>query len=538
MGRPEGQNGAMTAQEPEFDLFIIGGGVNGCGVARDAAGRGLKVCLAEMDDLASGTSSASTKLFHGGLRYLEYFELRLVRKALIERETLLSAMPHICWPLRFVIPYHPDMRFEGQTHASRLLSFLAPWMKGRRPAWMIRLGLFIYDSLGRRRFLPGTAKLDLTRAPEGAPLQDKFKQAFEYSDCWVEDSRLVALNARDAAQRGAEICVRTKVLSARPADGGWEIETEDAFTGARRTRTARVLVNAAGPWAARALNTVTGVNSQAALRLVRGSHIVTRRLYDHDKCYFLQGGDGRIIFTIPYETDFTLIGTTDAEHADLDKKPVCTESERDYLLDFVNRYFKHRLSAEDVVWSFSGVRPLHDDGSESASAASRDYALNLETPEGAPLLNIFGGKITTYRTLSESALEKVAAYTPGAAGPWTAGAPLPGGAFPVQGFEALVSGLRKSFAFLDERRARRLARAYGTEAAEVLGGAETEADLGRNFGAGLTKREVDWLMKHEFARTAEDIVFRRSKVGLRMEKTQIEELETFVSARRAAHGPA
>lgn len=524
----------MTGSEPDFDLFIIGGGVNGCGVARDAAGRGLKICLAEMNDLAWAASSASTKLFHGGLRYLEYFEFGLVSKALREREILLRAMPHISWPLRFVLPYHPAMRFESRTPAARLLSFLAPWMKGRRPAWIIRLGLFIYDHLGGRRMLPGTSKLDLSRTPEGEALHGKFKQAFEYSDCWVDDARLVVLNARDAARRGAEIHTRTKALKARPSGGGWRIETENLFTGARRTHTARVLINAGGPWAAQLLRGAAGADPGAELRLVRGSHIVTRRLYDHEKCYFFQGEDGRIVFAIPYETDFTLIGTTEADHPDLEEKPLCTENERDYLLTFVNRYFKKRLSAEDVVWSYSGLRPLHAGAGSDASAASRGYTLKIETPEGAPLLSIFGGKITTYRMLAEDALEKIAAWTPGASGPWTAEAPLPGGNFPADGFSRLVSGLREQFPFLDEAWARRLARAYGTEAAEVLGGAERAAALGRDFGASLTGREVEWMMEREFARTAEDIVFRRSKLGLRMSRTQIGALDAFVSERRAS----
>ena len=301
------------------DLFVIGGGINGCGIARDAAGRGLSVELAEMNDLASATSSASTKLFHGGLRYLEYFEIRLVREALIERETLLKAMPHISWPMRFVLPYHKDMRFEGSTPTSKILNVVMPWMKGRRPAWLIRFGLFLYDNLGGRQILKGTTSLNLAGTPEGTPLQDRFETAYEYSDCWIEDSRLVVLNARDAQARGARINVRTKVVAAQQVDGLWHVTLEDTDTKERRDVRARLLVNAGGPWVEDVIRNQVRVNATEGVRLVRGSHIVTRKLYDHDKCYFFQGTDGRIIFMIPYETVFTLIGTTDAEHDDESK---------------------------------------------------------------------------------------------------------------------------------------------------------------------------------------------------------------------------
>ncbi|KKN06111.1 hypothetical protein LCGC14_1080510, partial [marine sediment metagenome] len=321
------------SETPEIvDLFIIGGGINGCGIARDAVGRGYSVQLAEMNDLASATSSASTKLFHGGLRYLEYWEIRLVREALIERETLLRAMPHISWPMRFVLPYHKDMRFEGDTPTSKLLSIVMPWMKGRRPAWLIRLGLFMYDNLGGRQILKGTTSLQLHGTPEGAPLQEQFEKAYEYSDCWIEDSRLVVLNARDAEARGAQINTRTKVVSAEQVDGQWQITLEPS-TGPQRTVRARVLINAGGPWVEDVIRNTVRINTTEGVRLVRGSHIVTRKLYEHDKCYFFQGEDGRIIFTIPYETDFTLIGTTDADHADVREKPVCTPEEQSYLVN-------------------------------------------------------------------------------------------------------------------------------------------------------------------------------------------------------------
>ena len=518
----------MSDDRELVDLFVIGGGINGCGIARDAAGRGLSVRLAEMGDLASATSSGSTKLFHGGLRYLEYFELRLVRESLIEREELLRAMPHISWPMRFVLPLHPDMRFDSETPASRLLSRLMPWMKGRRPAWLIRLGLFLYDTIGGRQILPGTRSLSLPGTPEGAPLHDRFRRAFEYSDCWVEDSRLVVLNARDAQARGARILTRTRVVSAEVRDGVWHIAVQDADTGATREHRARALVNAAGPWVGAVIQGAIRMNSGDRVRLVRGSHIVTRALFDHDKCYFLQGEDGRIIFAIPYEGDFTLIGTTDAEHDSPDHRPECTEAERDYLLAFANRYFARPIGPEDVVWTYSGVRPLYDDGARSATAATRDYVLKLDTATGAPVLNVFGGKITTYRRLAEAAVAQLAPHLGNTRPGWTAGVPLPGGDFAVDGFAALVEGLRQSHPFLDPAHARRLVRAYGTEAAAILGKASSLADMGRDFGATLTEAEVRWLMQHEFARRAEDVVWRRSKLGLRLGAAEIDALDDWM----------
>ncbi|MFN3275584.1 MAG: glycerol-3-phosphate dehydrogenase [Paracoccus sp. (in: a-proteobacteria)] len=528
---------ADAAQET-VDLFVIGGGINGCGIARDAAGRGLSVRLAEMGDLAQATSSASTKLFHGGLRYLEYFEFRLVREALVEREILLRAMPHISWPMRFVLPYHPDMRFESDTPTSKIMGLVMPWMRGRRPAWLIRLGLFLYDNLGGRKILPGTATLSLEGTPEGAPLQDRFRRAFEYSDCWVEDSRLVVLNARDAEARGAQIMTRTKVLSAERENEHWRVTTQDAGTGETRIHLARVLVNAGGPWVGEIIQSRIRLNSTEGVRLVRGSHIVTRRLYDHDKCYFFQGTDGRIIFAIPYEGDFTLIGTTDAEHEDPSQAPECTPGERDYLLNFASQYFRQPVTAGDVVWSYSGVRPLYDDGAQSATAATRDYTLKVDQTGGAPVLNVFGGKITTYRRLAESALDKIAPFFPGLPGAWTKGAALPGGDFPVDGVPALIADLRAAHPFLDARWAQRLVRAYGRDAAQVLTGADAPGDPGRDFGATLTEAEVIWLMDHEYARSAEDIVWRRSKLGLRLSAAQIGELDDWMRARRGGAAAA
>lgn len=513
-----------------FDLFVIGGGINGCGIARDAAGRGLRVGLAEMNDLGSATSSASTKLFHGGLRYLEYFEFRLVKEALIERETLLRAMPHISWPMRFVLPFHKDMRFDSETPTSRVLSRVMPWMKGRRPAWLIRLGLFLYDHLGGRKILPATQRLDLRNGPEGAPLQDKFESAFEYSDCWVEDTRLVILNARDAAARGATILPRTKVIKAERKGDVWGITLEE--NGEQRDVTARMLVNAGGPWVGDVIRQTIRLNSPEGVRLVRGSHIVTKRLYEHDKCYFFQGTDGRIIFAIPYETDFTLIGTTDQEHADPDAPPVCTPEEQVYLTDFASNYFKKPVTVEDIVWTYSGVRPLYDDGAKSATAATREYVLSLDET-GAPLLNVFGGKITTYRKLAEAALEKITPFFPAATGPWTAGVALAGGDFPVDGVGGLVAGLQAEYPFLDAYWAKRLVRAYGTEARGLLEGAKSMEDLGEDFGATITARELDRAIELEWVRTGDDFLWRRTRLGLRLDDAARARIDAYIKAQVA-----
>ncbi|GAA6210122.1 glycerol-3-phosphate dehydrogenase [Cognatishimia sp. WU-CL00825] len=524
----------MSDTSDTLDLFVIGGGINGCGIARDAAGRGLTVALAEMNDLASATSSASTKLFHGGLRYLEFFEFRLVREALVERETLLRAMPHISWPMRFVLPYHKDMRFDAETPTSKLLTLFMPWMKGRRPAWLIRLGLFMYDHLGGRKILPGTSTVDLSSGPEGAPIDDRFAKAYEYSDCWVQDSRLVVLNARDAESRGAKIMTRTKVTQARREGDLWVIQTADTETGAVKEFKARMLINAGGPWVMDVISGVAGINSQEGVRLVRGSHIVTKRLYDHDKCYFFQGEDGRIIFSIPYEQDYTLIGTTDADHTDANVKPVCTDDERDYLLKFANGYFNQQLSQDDVVWTYSGVRPLYNDGASSATAATRDYVLRVNTDGGAPILNVFGGKITTYRRLAESALDEIAKFFPNLPGKWTAGVPMPGGDFPVEGVADLIARVAAKYGFLEPGQAQRLVRIYGTDTFAVLGAATSAEDLGQSFGAGITEAELNWAMQNEWVRDADDFLWRRTKLGLRLNDAQKSAIASYVDGKAQA----
>jgi glycerol-3-phosphate dehydrogenase len=503
----------MTADTAErVDLAVIGGGINGCAIARDAAGRGLSVLLAEQGDLAQATSSASTKLFHGGLRYLEYYEFRLVREALIERERLLATMPHISWPLRFVLPHHA----------------------GLRPAWMLRLGLFVYDHLGGRRMLPATRRLDLARDPAGAPLKPEFRRAFEYSDCWVDDARLVVLVARDAAGRGATILTRTRFEHASRDGEAWRLRLVDAVTGVPREVRARAVVNASGPWVEDVAHAGFDRSESGTVRLVRGSHIVTRRLFDHDRAYIFQQADGRIVFAIPYEGDFTLIGTTDVEHDGPPGAAACTDDERDYLLAAVSGYFRQAVTRDDIVWSYSGVRPLYDDGAPSASAATRDYVLSLRHRDGTtPVLDVLGGKITTHRRLAEAALAKLAPFFPGLAGPWTAGAALPGGDFAQDGAPALAARLRRNHSFLNEAWSTRLVRAYGTDAAVLLSGATAASDLGRHFGATLTEREVLWLCEREWACSAEDILWRRSKLGLRMRPHEVDRLSRWLETRTA-----
>ena len=517
----------MQTQSEALDLFIIGGGINGCGIARDAAGRGYSVALAEMNDLASATSSSSTKLFHGGLRYLEFFEFRLVREALIEREILLKAMPHISWPMRFVLPYHKDMRFESDTPTSKLLSFFMPWMKGRRPAWLIRFGLFLYDNLGGRKILPGTKSIDLRTSIEGKPLESRLEKAFEYSDCWVEDSRLVVLNARDAQARGAEINVQTKVVSAEHKDGLWSVTLEGPDKSTRVVL-AKMLVNAGGPWVEDIIRNTVRLNSTEGVRLVRGSHIVTKKLYDHDKCYFFQGEDGRIIFAIPYEEDYTLIGTTDADHSEPGVKPECSQEESDYLIAFANNYFERDLSAEDVVWTYSGVRPLYNDGASSATAATRDYVLRVNKSLNGPVLNVFGGKITTYRRLAESALALIDTELGRETKKWTASASMPGGDFPVDGVDDLRRSLATQLPFVDQKTIRRLIRQYGTDAQEIFSGVASLEDLGQDFGDGIYQLELDWAIANEWVREGDDFIWRRSKLGLRLDADSQLAIDTYI----------
>ncbi len=495
------------AEGAVHDIFVIGGGINGCGIARDAVGRGFSVYLAEMNDFASGTSSGSTKLIHGGLRYLEHYEFRLVREALMEREVLWKNAPHIIWPMRFVLP-----------HA-----------KGLRPAWLLRLGLFLYDHLGGRKLLPPTKTLDMRSDAAGKPLKPLFSKAFEYSDCWVNDARLVVLNARDAADRGATVRTRARVTGARRDGKVWRVQVEDMASGAIEEVRARLLVNAAGPWVDRVLSGAVGLNDVHNVRLVQGSHIVVPRKFDDPRAYFFQNRDGRIIFAIPYEEEFTLIGTTDRDYVGDPRSVAISEDEVKYLCDAASEYFSTPVRKEDIVWTYSAVRPLYDDGASKAQEATRDYVLTAEAPEGgAPLLNVFGGKITTYRRLAEAMLEKIEGFLGKRGEAWTAGASLPGGSFAADGYEATVRTLAAAFPFLDAAHVRRLVRLYGTAAQTILSGAKSLADLGRNFGADLYEREVRHLMSNEWARTAEDVLWRRTKRGLRLTREQAAALDEFM----------
>ncbi len=503
-----------------YDLAIIGGGINGCGIARDAAGRGWKVLLCEQNDLGSGTSSASTKLIHGGLRYLEYYEFRLVREALMEREVLWGIAPHIVWPLRFVLPYHNKLR----------------------PRWLLRLGLFLYDNIGGRKKLPKTRTVDLTRDVTGLPLKPAFRRGFEYSDCWVEDSRLVVLNAMAAAESGADILTRTRCLSATRQDGLWEVTLRAAPSGPTRMIRARALVNAAGPWVGDVAQTVTRSNDRAPVRLVQGSHIVVPKLYDHPGCYIFQNADKRIFFVVPYEQDFTLIGTTDQDyHGD----PALVQASADeiaYLCRSASDYLRVPVTPEMVVWTYSGVRPLYDaTGDSAAQAATRDYVLKLDAPAAGPaMLSVFGGKITTYRRLAESALAQLAPHLPQAASRpagWTAHETLPGGDFPMEGFADALRAAATRYPFLAPAHLRRLLRAYGTRMHEILGEANSLDDLGGRYGADLTEAELRYLVRAEWVRTADDALWRRSKLGLRLSSEEAarvaDGLQRILNAREA-----
>ena len=452
--------------------------------------------LCEQADLASHTSSASSKLIHGGLRYLEYYEFRLVREALIEREVLLRAAPHIIWPLRFILPHEPSMR----------------------PAWLIRLGLLLYDHLGGRKLLPRSRAIDLRTHPAGEPLAPAFTKAFAYADCWVDDARLVVLNAVDAAERGAVILTRTRCTAARRANGLWYASLEPAGGGPAEQVRARALVNASGPWVDRVQTEVLGRPGDKRVRLVKGSHIVVPRLYDHDAPYILQNDDGRVVFVMPYEGRYSLIGTTDLEHQGDPGEITIEAAEVDYLCRAVNRYLRTPVSPAEVVFAYAGVRPLFDDASANVSAVTRDYVLDLDTAEGeAPLLSVFGGKITTYRKLAEHALARLQPAMGFTAGPWTAAAPLPGGDIANADFEGYLASFHAAHPWLPADLARRYARAYGTRVAALLGAARGLDDLGEHLGDGLYEAEVDYLTRYEWARTDEDVLWRRSKLGLHVD---------------------
>ncbi len=498
------------------DVLVVGGGINGAGIARDLAGRGLSVVLCEKDDLGSHTSSSSTKLIHGGLRYLEYYEFGMVRKSLLERERLLRGAPHIMWPLRFVMPHDPSMR----------------------PAWMIRAGLFLYDHLARREVLPGSCAIDLRGHAIGAPLKKTYTRGFVYSDGWVDDARLVVLNAVDAAERGATVLTRTACIDARREAAQWRVTLRSAG-GATQHLSARALVNASGPWVAQFLAEQAHVPQQKTLRLVKGSHIVVRRMFEHDHAYIFQNPDRRIIFAIPYEGDFTLIGTTDVEHKGAAGEARIDGGEVRYLCEQASRYFERAVVPADVVWSYSGLRPLLDDGSGDPSAVTRDYFLDLDTRQ-APLLTVWGGKITAFRKLAEEAADLLGAPLGTAAGAWTERAFLPGGDLggwigaavrPDSDFERFVQALTRRHPELPMPLARRLARCYGARVDMLLGPVSRLDALGAEIAPGLYEAELHYLHQHEWARCADDVLWRRTKLGLHYDAAQRAQVAAWCASR-------
>ncbi|HET7794497.1 MAG TPA: glycerol-3-phosphate dehydrogenase [Rhizobacter sp.] len=506
-------NHPLTGTDSACDVLVVGGGINGAGIARDLAGRGLRVLLCEKDDLAAHTSSASTKLIHGGLRYLEYYEFSLVRKALGEREVLLKSAPHIMWPLRFVMPHDPSMR----------------------PALMIRAGLFLYDHLARREVLPGSRGIDMRTHVAGQPLKPQFSKGFVYSDGWVDDARLVVLNALDAAEHGATVLTGWRCTDAKRTDEGWLVQLQGT-RGARREVTARALVNAAGPWAAQFLQEHAHLRESKSLRLVKGSHIVVKKLFDHDHAYIFQNPDRRIIFAIPYEGEFTLIGTTDVEHDGPVGQAHISDSEIDYLCEQASRYFAKAITPADVVWTYAGVRPLLGDETSDASAVTRDYMLDFDT-RGAPMLTVWGGKITTFRKLAEEAADGLCQHLGLKNKPaWTAGAYLPGGDLsawigppvrPDSDFERFDQALAQRHPTWPAPVRRHLARCYGGRIDLVVG----PEGLGEEIAPGLYEAELDYLHQHEWARSADDVLWRRTKLGLHMSAADRERVARWCEAR-------
>lgn len=495
-----------------YDLLVVGGGINGTAIARDAAGRGLRVLLCERDDLASHTSSASTKLVHGGLRYLEYFEFRLVREALIERETLLKNAPHIIWPMRFVLPYD----------------------KGLRPAWMLRTGLFLYDSLGGRELLPGTKTLNLSRGDGAKVLQPRLKKGFEYSDCWVEDARLVVLYALDAANRGADIRTHSEVMSIDTEGGHYIAKIKSA--GQIETVRAKGVINAAGPWVEEVFFKIQRGKNDAGLRLIKGSHIVTKKLFDGDHAYIFQNADNRIIFAIPYENDFTLIGTTDVPYDPSEGPVKISEDEIEYLCNAASEYFTVAVTPDDIRWTYSGVRPLYDDKSENASAVTRDYVLDMdEFAKGAPFMSIYGGKITTSRKLAEHAMEKLKDFFEYTTDAWTETAQLPGGDMPGADFDAYFAQMKTRYPDQDTALIYRLLRAYGTRITMILGDGQTPPDLGRHFGGTVYEAELEYLAQYEWVRHGADMLWRRSKLGLHLTEAEQAEVTQWFATRNEGY---
>jgi glycerol-3-phosphate dehydrogenase len=482
----------LTAVGDSCDVLVVGGGINGAGIARDAAGRGLRTVLCEQHDLASHTSSASTKLVHGGLRYLEYHDFGLVRKSLLEREVVLASAPHLAWPLRFVLP-----------HDSHL-----------RPAWMIRAGLFLYDHLARRRKLAASTMIDLRSHPAGKSLDPRYRKGFEYSDGWVDDARLVVANAIDARERGAGILTRTACVGLQRVDAQW-IATLRATDGRERVLQARLVVNATGPWVADFLDRCTPTPARHHPRMIRGSHIVVRKLFDHDFAYIFQAADGRIVFALPYEDEFTLIGTTESEYTGDLAHPAIAAAEQDYLLDMANRYFQRNLGVNDIVWTFAGLRPLLAASTDDPKSVTRDYVIDFDR-SGAPLLSVYGGKLTTYRKLAEAVLSTIAPTLGNTSGAWTAAAPLPGGDMPDADFGQFLAQMHARYGWLAPTLLHRYARAYGTRMNRMLEECTTVADLGEEVLPGLYAKEIHYLRAAEFARTAQDVLYRRSKLGVHL----------------------
>lgn len=509
-----------SADRP-VDLLVVGGGINGVGVARDAAGRGLSVVLCEKGDLGEGTSSRSGKYIHGGLRYLEYYEFRLVREALNEREVVLEAAPHLSWPLQLVLPHSPE----------------------QRPRWLIRLGLFLYDNLGGRKRVPRSSALDLRHNIAGERLKDKYKKGFSYWDVWIDDARLVVLNAVDAARRGAQVFTRTPCVSARREGDVWRAELRGDQPDSPTTVYAKAIFNAAGPWVEKVIGEVAGVNSRMRVRLVKGSHIVLPKWWQGDHGYVLQAPDKRLIFVNPYFDDMALIGTTDIPFDGKAEDVAIDQSEVDYLLGILGNYFDHTFNAADVLFDYSGVRPLFDDdASKSASAVTRDYQFELDgsldpAAKSPPLLSAFGGKLTTYRKLSEHALQMLGPYFPEMAGAWTADTPLPGGDLPDKQFETWFAGFSKRYGFLPEALLRHLGHCYGTDAVRLLDGVNALSDLGHHFGHCFFEREAVWLIENEWAVSAEDILLRRTKHGLFLTRQEKSDFETWLEKRPTLDEP-
>ncbi len=493
-----------------YDLAVIGGGINGAGIANNAAGRGLSVVLFEKDDLASATSSASTKLIHGGLRYLEQYEFRLVRESLKEREVLLNKAPHIIWPLQFVMPHNSHLR----------------------PFWMIKIGLWLYDHLSRLKSLPKSYSVDLSQHKYGEPVQKDFKRGFVYSDCWVEDARLVVLNAMQAQNQGAKIYTRTEVTQVIQDKEGYLIQAKDKNQNQIFQIRAKGLVNAAGPWVQQVIEGAMKQASGLKIKLVKGSHIIVPRLYSGEQAYILQNPDKRIIFAIPYEKDFHLIGTTDVALSSIPEQIEISAEEKDYLIKHINRYFKKQLDAGDIKASFAGIRPLFSDAHNNPSEITRDYHLDLQVQDGHPLLNVFGGKITTYRRLAEAVLKKLSPYYLNIGKSWTRTAKLPGGDFSPAEFESYFMQKKARYAFLPPDLVYRYLRYYGSDIEKLLDGVKTQAELGICFGSDLYQREVEYLCQYEFAQTAEDIIWRRTKCALAMNHNEIEQLKQFLLEKR------